>query len=212
MSIASDIRSYADTAVTQSKQVLDQALDQAQTQINDVTGQANAIYGKTRENVTELATKATGAVNDLRATAEKAINLDALKTAVEPYIVQVKEYRSSVTDRAETVVAGLRSDKRVGKLVDAAGSVTVVVVETVQERVVKPVLSLTGRGAAPAAKPAPAPKPETAAPKPATAAPKPETAAASKPATKPAATKPAATKPATRPAVRKAPARRTTKG
>jgi hypothetical protein len=217
MSIASDIRSYADTAVTQSKQVLDQALDQAQTQINDVTGQANAIYGKTRENVTELATKATGAVNDLRATAEKAINLDALKTAVEPYIVQVKEYRSSVTDRAETVVAGLKSDKRVGKLVDAAGSVTVVVVETVQERVVKPVLSLTGRGAAPATKPAPAPKPETATAQPetaataATAATAP-TAAASKPATKPAATKPAATKPATRPAVRKAPVRRTTKG
>ena len=185
MSIASDIRTYADTAVNQGKQVL----DQAQAQLNDVTGQATEFYGKTKDNVTEIATKATSAVNDLRASAEKAVNVDAIKTAVEPYIAQVKGYTHTVTDKAEALFEGVKSDKRVAKLVDAAG----VVVETVQVRVVKPVQSVTGRGAksAPAAKPAPT--------------------AAAKPTPAPVATKPAATKPASKPAARKAPAKRTAK-
>jgi hypothetical protein len=182
MSIASDIRTYADTAVSQGKQVL----DQAQAQLNDVTGQANELYGKTKENVSEIATKATTAVNDLRASAEKAVNLDAIKTAVEPYITQVKGYTHTVTDKAEALFEGVKGDKRVAKLVDAAG----VVVETVQDRVVKPVQSVTGR----AAKSAPA------APK-----------AAAKPAPAKPATRPAATKPASKPAARKAPTKRTTK-
>lgn len=181
MSIASDLRSYADNAVTQGKQVL----DQAQAQLNDVTGQANEFYGKTRENVAELADKATSAVNDLRASAEKAVNLDAIKTALEPYLAQVKDYSANVTDRAETLLSGVKSDKRVAKLVDAAG----VVVDTVQDRVVKPVQGLTGRGTKPAPK---------------------ATSATAKPATKPAATKPAS-KPASKPAARKAPARRATR-
>jgi hypothetical protein len=190
MSIASDIRSYADTAVSQGKQVL----DQAQAQINDVTGQANEFYGKTRENVSEIASKASTAVTDLRASAEKAINLDAIKTAVEPYLAQVKDYTSTVTDRAEGLLSGVKGDKRVAKLVDAAGSVTGLVVETVQDRVVKPVQSLTGRGTKPAPKPAAKPAPSAAA----------------KPASKPAATKPVS-KPASKPAVRKAPAKRASK-
>jgi nitrate/nitrite-specific signal transduction histidine kinase len=185
MSIASDIR-------TQSKQVL----DQAQAQLNDVTGQANELYGKTRENVSELASKATSVVSDLRISAEKAVNLDAIKTAVEPYVAQVKEYSTSVTDRAESLFSGVRNDKRVVRIVDVAGSVTGVVVETVQERVVKPVQSLTGRGPKPVKKPATATKPAPTA--------------AAKPATKPAATKPAS-RPAAKQTARKAPARRTTK-
>jgi uncharacterized protein YjbJ (UPF0337 family) len=191
MSIASDIRSYADTAVHQGKQVL----DSAQSQLNDVTGQANQFYGKTKDNVTDIAGKATEAVNDLRASAEKAVNLDAVKTAVEPYLAQVKEYTSSVTDRAEVLIAGVKNDKRVAKLVDAAGSVTGVLVETVHERVVKPVQSLTGIGSKPAAKPAPAPNAASTA--------------AAKPATKPAATKPVS-KSASTPAARKAPTKRAT--
>jgi len=188
MSIASDLRSYADNAVTQGKQVLDSTFTTAQAQLNDVTGQANEFYGKTRENVAELAGKATSVVNDLRTSAEKAVNLDAIKTAVEPYIIQVKGYVTPVTDRAETLIAGVKGDPRVAKLVDAAG----VVVVTVQQRVVKPVQDLTGRGV----KPAPKPAAKAAATKPAT----------TKPATKPAASKPSAAKPA----ARKAPARRST--
>jgi ABC-type transporter Mla subunit MlaD len=187
MSIANDIRTYADNAVNQGKHVF----DQAQAQLNDVTGQANEFYGKTRENVTEIANKATTAVHDLRVSAEKAINIEAIKTAVEPYIVQAKEYRSTVADRAETLFETVKHDKRVVKLVDAAEQV----VETVQERVVKPVRALTVRGAKPVTKPAAKATP---------------TVAAAKPVTKPAATKPAA-KPVSKPVARKAPARRTTK-
>jgi hypothetical protein len=177
MSIASDLRGYADNAVSQGKQVL----DQAQAQLNDVTGQATELYGKTRENVVGLATKATGAVTDLRLQAEKAVNLDAIKTAVEPYVAQVKGYGTTVTDRVESIVAGVKSDKRVAALVDTA-----------QERVIKPVKELTGLGG----------KPVATATTPAKAATKP---AATKPASKPAASKPAS-----KPAARKAPARRTT--
>ncbi|MDT4915227.1 MAG: hypothetical protein QOC66_4355 [Pseudonocardiales bacterium] len=187
MSIASDIRSYADTAVSQGKQVL----DQAQAQLNDVTGQANELFGKTKGNVGEIAGKATDAVNDLRVSAEKAINFDAIKTAVEPYLAQVKDYTSTVTDRADALLSGVKGDPRVAKLVEAARPVTAVVVETVQDRVVKPVQSLTGIGTKPASK-------TTAT-------------AAAKPATKPAATKPAATKPASKPTTRKAPAKRASK-
>ena len=189
MSIASDIRTYADTAVNQGKQVLDTTITTAQAQLNDVTGQANQLYGKTKENVSEIATKATSAVNDLRASAEKAVNLDAIKTAVEPYVAQAKGYTHTVTDRAEALLAGVKSDERVAKLVDAAG----VVVATVQDRVVKPVQAATGLGA-------------KSAPVAPVAQPAPKAAATPAPA-RPAATKPAATKPA----ARKAPAKRTAK-
>jgi uncharacterized protein YjbJ (UPF0337 family) len=170
MSIATELRSYA---------------DKAQAQLNDVTGQANELYGKTKENVSEIAGKATGAVHDLRVSAEKAVNFDAIKTAIEPYLAQFKDYTAQVTDRAEGLINTVKGDKRVAKLVD-----------TVEERVVKPVQSLINLGPKPAAK-RPAAK---SAP----------TAAAAKPAARPAATKPV-TRPASKPAARKAPAKRATK-
>lgn len=183
MSITNDIRSYADTALEQGKNVV----GQAQAQLTDVTGQANEFVGKltgtAKDNVSGFTSKATGAVNDLRAQAEKTINLDAIKSAVEPYLAQAKQYRSTVTDRAEglfeTVYESVKSDKRVSKVITTAESLTGVVVETVQDRVVKPVASLTGRGS----KPAPAKKP------------------AAKRAT---TTKPAATRPARKSPVKKA--------
>lgn len=161
MSITNDIRSYADTALEQGKNVV----GQAQAQLTDVTS------------------KASGAVFDLRAQAEKTINLEAIKSAVEPYLAQAKQYRSTVTDRAEglygLVYESVMSDKRVAKVINTAESLTGVVVETVQDRVVKPVVSLTGRGSKPS------------------------------PARKPAAKRASTTKPtATRPA-RKAPAQKT---
>lgn len=186
MSITSDIRSYADTAVSQGKQVLDSTISTAQAQLNDVTGQANEFVGKltgnAKENVSGLTAKANDTVSDLRAQAEKAVNLDAIKAAVEPYLAQAKGYRHTVTDRAEALLNTVKNDKRVAKLVTTAESFTGVVVETVQQKVVKPVQSLTGRGTKPAAKPAPV-----------------------KTAAKPAPAKAAATKPA----ARKAPARKT---
>jgi hypothetical protein len=184
MSITSDIRSYADTALEQGKQVL----DQAQTQLTDATGQANEFVGKLRakSNVAELSAKANVAVSDLRVQAEKAVNLDAIKAAIEPYLAQAKGYSTSVTDRAEVLFTTVKNDKRVVKIVTKAEELTGTVVETVQDRVVKPVQSLTGLGVKPAAKPA-APKPAVTTPATATAATTAATPAAAK--AKPAARK-----------------------
>lgn len=155
MSITSDIRSYADSALEQSKQV----------------GQ-----------------RASSTVADLRAQAEKALNLEAIKAAVEPYLAQAKEYRTALTDRATGLVDGVTSDKRVAKLVDTAESLSSTVVGTVQERVVKPVQQLTGIGKSQPARKASSPK---------------------APATKPASTRPAP-KPAAKATARKSPAKKAT--
>jgi len=176
MSITSDIRSYADKAVTT-----------AQAQLNDVTGQANELVGKLTapvkplvENVTELRsrvqTSATDAVSDLRVQAEKAINLDAIKTAVEPYLSRVTGYQNTVAERAEALLDTVKKS-----------------VEPVVERV----RTLTSRGkhaAKPAAKPAPAKvatKPVVAKAAPAKAAAKPAAKATARkaPAKKAAAKK-----------------------
>jgi hypothetical protein len=164
MSITSDIRSYADSALEQGKQ----ALDQAQTQLTDVTGQANGLVGKltgtAKGNVSEFTAKATDAVHDLRTQAEKAVNLKAIKAAFEPYLTQAKGYSATVGDRAEGLLATVKNDKRVAKLVSTTESLTGGVVETVQVRIVKPVQSLTGLGAKPAVKAPVAPKPAATRP------------------------------------------------
>lgn len=171
MSITREIRSYADTAIEQGRQ----ALGQAQSQLTDVTGAVLAPAGDF--------------VADLRAQAGKAISLDAVKTAVEPYLAQANGYRHSVTDRAEVLLETAKKDPRVAKAFGTAESVTGLVRLTVQDRVVKPARAFAGRAYKPAA---------TSSTKP---------AATKRAATKPAATKPAATKPATtRAAATKAPA------
>ncbi|MGI8678389.1 MAG: hypothetical protein ACR2LX_06845 [Jatrophihabitans sp.] len=190
MSITSDIRTYADNAVSEGKR----ALGKTQAQLNDVTdsvqASANDYLGRytttARENVADIADKANEAVSEIRASAEKAINLEAIKSAIEPYLAQVKDYQAAVTDKAESVFTTVTNDKRVAK-----------VVEQVQDLVVKPVQSRLGWKPAATSPPASATKPSpTKATKPA--------------ATKPAATKPAATaKPAAKPAATKPAARKT---
>jgi hypothetical protein len=221
MSVTSDIRSYADTAVAQGKQVIDQVIEQV---IDQTIDKAQAQFG-------EISGKATGAAHDLRAQAEKAVDLDALTAAVEPYVVQVKEYTSAVADKVsasvETLLTVARKDPRFDRFVITAESFGAVLLVTVNERVVQPVVSLTaaslagvagkptlsnGAAGKPAARRPGAGKP--AAAEPATA--KPTTPAAAGPTTrKPAAPKAAsparkaaATKPATRPATT-SPARKT---
>jgi len=179
MSITRDIRGYADTAIEQGRQVL----GQAQSQLNDVTGQANEF------------------VSDLRAQAEKALNLDAIKTAVEPYLAQAKGYRHSVTDRAEALINTAKKDPRVAKAFVTAEQLTGVVVETVQQRLVQPVWTFAGRDG----------KATVKTQKPAS---KPASKAAAKPATKPATTRAASkstSAPARKPAARKASTTKATK-
>jgi hypothetical protein len=168
MPITNDLRAYADSAVNQGKQTL----SSAQAQLSGVTEQAGEF------------------VNDLRSSAEKLINVDALRTAIEPYLASLRSYGDSVAGRADELVATLKKDPRFGKVVESADSLSNVVVELVQDRVVKPVQSLAGGSTSTARKPSPKP--------------------AAKRATKPAATRPATRKPAAKTTARKAPAKRTT--
>ena len=186
MSITSDIRAYADSALEQGKQVI----DQAQAQFNDVTEDVT-------QRVSGVQAKATATIGDLRAQAEKTINIDAIKAAVEPYLAQAKEYGTAVTDRANGLIGTVTGDKRVAKFVETAEQVSGLVVGTVQTRVVKPVQDLTGLGK-PAAKPA----------RKATATKSPTKPAATRPAPKPTVAKPTATKSTTAKATAKAPARK----
>ena len=140
----------------------------------------------------------TGKATELRSQAEKAVNLDAIKAAVEPYLAQAKGYTHSVTDRAEALLNTAKKDPRVAKAFDTAETVTERLVETVQEKLVKPVQSLARRNGAPAAKPA---KATSAAAKP----------AATKPATKPATTRAASKAPARKATTRKVTATKTPK-
>ena len=158
-----------------------------------------------RNYADELTGKATVTVAELRTQAEKAVNLQAVKAAVEPYLAQARDYTHSVTDRAGGLVGTVTSDKRVARLVTTAEALTGAVAETVQVKIVKPVRSLTGLGTKPATRPS-----AQSAPKPAASvtATKPAAKATGKSAAKPAASV-TATKPAARKAVaHKAPAKK----
>lgn len=136
MSITSDIRAYADSATAS-----------AASAVNEANEYVSKYATTARGSVDDIAGKARGAVTDLRTNAEKALNTGALRTAVEPYFVQVREYGTAVSDRTEQLIAGLRSDKRVARVLDQAESVSGVVIGQVQQRIVTPVRSATGLGA-----------------------------------------------------------------
>jgi hypothetical protein len=137
MSIASDLRAYADAAREQSTQLV----TKLGTTVGGLTAAANT------------------AVEDLRIQAEQRLNLTRVRSAIDPYLVQAREYGANVSERAEGLygtvrnderVAGLveraeglygtvRNDERVAGLVERAETVTRPVVELVQDRVVQPV-------------------------------------------------------------------------
>jgi DNA-binding protein HU-beta len=200
MSITSDLRGYADIAREQGKQ----AFGQAQSQFVEASDTA-------KQNVTDIAAKATETVGELRAQAEKAVNLEAIKSAIEPYLAQAKGYSNSVTDRAESLASTITSDPRLGRLVSTAEALTGVVVDTVNERLVKPVHALTGFGK-PLTKPSVVRKPSvsTSAAKPATAKTTTGTAKATS-ATKTAATKTATSRSTAKPAAKSTPKATATK-
>jgi hypothetical protein len=187
MSITNDLRAYADSAVDRGRQTL----SSAQSQLGGVNRQAGDFVGKVTDTATE-------AVTDLRESAEKIVNVDALRTAIEPYLSSLRSYGDSVSERVDELVATLRKDPRFAKLFDTADSVSDVVLELVQERVVKPVQSFAGSASSrqPARKPSPRPGAST-------------TTSASKSTPKSTSTRPATTrKPATTTTARKAPAKK----
>lgn len=173
MSLTTDLKSYADTALAQGKQVAGTVTTKAGASLNDVTTGANTVVvtvidgvRTARQNVSQVTGRASDTFADLRAQASTTLNLDAVRSAVEPYVAQAKGYTTAVTDRAESVLSGVSSDPRVAKVLTTATALATPVVETVQERVVAPVLSLTRRGTtAPQAPATPATTVAPAAPK-----------------------------------------------
>jgi hypothetical protein len=207
MPITSDIRGYADTAIEQGKQ----AVGQTKAQLNEVTEQANQFVAGLSSKVSA---KATDTVGDLRAQAKKPLSNDAVKAAVELYLAPAKQYRSNVTELAQltgNLVEAVKKEKLVTKAVTSAESLNRAVTEKVQERVVKPVATLSRRGRKTANKQAAATKRAAAKPaatRPAKKSPA-KSAATKSAATKSAATKNAATKnAATKSTARKAPAKK----
>lgn len=125
MSTTSDLRAYADIALEQGKQVL----EQVQSQLSHVTDAAT-------EHANDLVTRITG---------KSAPTRETLKSAAEPYVVQALEYGSVLSDRVEELLTTLKGDKRIGKFVESAEGLTSLAVVTVQDKVIKPVLLLVGQ-------------------------------------------------------------------
>ena len=160
MSIASDVRSYADSALEQGRQVVDQAADQARARFGDAQGNAQDLAGK-------AASKATATYTDLRTKGEALYGrvsalpvVEQVSSTVEPYVsqfgAQLNGYRTTVAEKVDQAYAELKKNDQIAKVLGVAETAAGVVVETVNERVVTPVKSLLDREPATATK-APAP-------------------------------------------------------
>ena len=121
MSIASDVRSYADSA-----------LGQAQARATEVRGDATEFAGRvlSRAAVTYTELWARGEALTRRAGA-----------TVEPYVVQLKGYGTTAAERLEQAYVELRNNDQVAKVVTAAETT----IGAVQERVTS-VLDCSGAG------------------------------------------------------------------
>jgi hypothetical protein len=138
MSIANDLRSYADSALEQGRQVV----DQAQSRFSDVQGNAQDITGK-------AAGKATATYADLRTKGEALYGrvstlpvVEQVTATVEPYVAHLNGYRTVVVEKVEQAYTDLKKNDQVAKVLGVAETAAGVVVETVNERVVTPVKSL----------------------------------------------------------------------
>lgn len=141
MSLVSDVRSYADSALEQGKQ----AVDQAQSRFSDVQGSAQDLAGK-------AVRQASDTYADLRtrgeAVYERVSTLPVVERATavaEPYVAQLNGYRTAVTDKVEQLYTDLKKNDQVAKVLGVAETAAGVVIETVNERVVNPVKSLLER-------------------------------------------------------------------
>ena len=150
MSIASDLRAYADDALEQGKKVVDSVVEQARRRpatprrsSTTSPGQANDFVGKltdtAKDNVTGLrqsatATRPTCARRPRRRSTWRHPPRRRAVRRAGPRLR--RDVSATITEQAEKVLATARKDKRVATLLDSAESVTGAVVETVQERVV----------------------------------------------------------------------------
>jgi hypothetical protein len=161
MSIANDVRSYADSA-----------LGQAQARLTEVRGDATELANSllSRATTTCMELRSRGEALTKRAGALPGV--ERASASIEPYVALLKGYGTVAAGRLEQAYAELRKNDQVAKVIAAAG----IPVDAVQGRVT----SLLDRQPT-ATAPAPAPVTSPAKPTP---------AAKAQPATKAQATKP----------------------
>jgi hypothetical protein len=167
MSIASDVRSYADSALEQGKQVV----DQAQSRLGEVQDNAQDFASKA---ASKASSKASETYADLRTRGEELYErvstlpvVERATAVAEPYVSQVSAqlngYRTTVTDKVEQLYTDLKKNDQVAKVLSVAETAAGVVIETVNERVVNPVKSLLEREPVTDSKPTTAKTPATPA-------------------------------------------------
>jgi hypothetical protein len=186
MSIANDVRSYADSA-----------FGQAQARLTEARGDASEFAGKVLSgaSVTYAELRTRGEALTKRAGALPAV--ERASATVEPYVAQLKVYGGAAADVLEQVYAELRKNEQIAKVIAAA--------ETSFGAVQGRVMSLLDRqptASAPA--PAPATSPATSSAKPPAVA-EPSAVAKPEPADQAPAKAPAKTN-----AAKATPAKRTT--
>ncbi len=205
MSITNDVRSYADAALEQGKQ----AVDQAQSKLTEVVGDATGLAGKVSGTAAEVAEKVQGhaqgfagkasdTYGELRNFGESIYGrvvalpaVESMASTAEPYVAQLNGYRLVVTEKVEAFYADLKKNDQMAKVLDGAEAAAGLVLGTVNERVVKPVRSLVENAPAPvkdAAAPARAKKTTTVKATPVKTA-SAKTSAAKRTASRPSTTK-----------------------
>ncbi len=202
MSITNDVRTYADVALEQGKHVVDQAQAAVSERITGVAGDATVVVEKVQSRAQNLASKASETYSELAGLGESLYErvstlpvVDSVSSTVEPYVAQLNGYRTAFTGKVEELYADLKKNEQVAKVLDSAELAATAVLDTVNERVIKPVRSAVAP--APASKRAHAASTTSTAP---AANHKPAAQPAAKPAAKTAAAKAA---PAKRPATRR---------
>ena len=204
MSITSDVRTYADVALEQGKHVVDQAQAAVTDRITGVAGDATVVVEKVQSRAQGLASKASETYGELASLGGSLYErvsalpvVDSVSSTVEPYVAQLNGYRTAFTEKIEELYADLKKNEQVARVLDGAELAATVVLDTVNERMIKPVRS--------AVAPAPAPKRAHAAS--ASTSGSATASATHKPATHPAAKATAKTTakaaPAKRPATRR---------
>lgn len=195
MSITNDVRTYADVALEQGKHAVDQAQAAVTERITGVAGDATVVVEKVQSRAQGLVSKASETYGELASLGESLYErvsalpvVDSVSSTVEPYVAQLNGYRTAFTEKVEELYADLKKNEQFAKVLDGAELAATVVLDTVTERVIKPVRSAV----------APAPAPKRAHPTSATAAANHKPAAAKTAPAKAAPAKAPAKRPATR--------------
>jgi hypothetical protein len=83
-------------------------------------------------------------LDQAREQGQKLADPQAIRSAVEPHLQRAKNYASAAVERAGEAYQQARDDERVGKYVHTAEAMAGTLVETVNTRLVQPVLTMAG--------------------------------------------------------------------